>query len=134
MSKFWKEDKFLGQIISKFVYSVSLTLHYIKRRDYLQYFPPISPSVRNAISEQTQLSSELMIALSQQTPLISQEASLQTLLDRNKNHLQSLVPVADRLRNSISDALDDLLAASNAEDTLTPACKEEKSEEKEERY
>ncbi|KAG6522097.1 hypothetical protein ZIOFF_019231 [Zingiber officinale] len=72
---------------------------------------------------------------SQQALLISKESSIQTLLDRSKTHLQSSVPREDMLRNDISVALDDFVAASNAEDTLTPsACEAENSKEKEETY
>lgn len=117
-----------------FVCFVSLTLHYISRPNYLQ-FPPISPTFMNALSQQIKQSSEFKMSDSQQALLISKESSIQTLLDRSKTHLQSSVPREDMLRNDISVALDDFVAASNAEDTLTPsACEAENSKEKEERY
>ncbi|XP_042471859.1 uncharacterized protein LOC122054084 [Zingiber officinale] len=115
-----------------FVCFVSLTLHYISRPNYLQ-FPPISPTFMNALSQEIKQSSEFKMSDSQQALLISKESSFQKLLESSKTHLQSSVPREDMLRNNISVALDDFVAASNAEDTLTPsACEAENRKEKEE--
>ncbi|KAG6522099.1 hypothetical protein ZIOFF_019233 [Zingiber officinale] len=87
----------------------------------------------NALSQEIKQSSEFKMSDSQQALLISKESSFQKLLESSKTHLQSSVPREDMLRNNISVALDDFVAASNAEDTLTPsACEAENRKEKEE--